>query len=253
MTIGRAAQPVAGGALPVTAKAGEQDSRAARAMTVAHVPHEPRDAIFVNGGSAFALVPLPQGESEASLPHIRNFKMPAILLTAPAVEPLSLDDAKAFLRVEHDADDDIIAALIAGARIHVEAQTRRALITQAWRLIARSLAGRRPPAGAAGAAARADRGAGLRLQQRRARRSTCRRSCPTSAASALSFVPWALPAPGRLAAGIELDVTVGYGDAASDVPEPLRQAIRLLVAHWYENRGAGSAAGDRAAGDRRAR
>ena len=23
----------------------------------------------------------------------------------------------------------------------------------------------------------------------------------------------------------------------TDVPEPLRQAIRLLVAHWYENRG----------------
>ena len=32
-------------------------------------------------------------------------------------------------------------------------------------------------------------------------------------------------------------MTVGYGDAAIDVPEPLRQAIRLLVAHWYENRG----------------
>ena len=55
--------------------------------------------------------------------------------------------------------------------------------------------------------------------------------------SALIFAPWALPAPGRVAAGIELDVTVGYGDAAIDVPEPLRQAIRLLVAHWYENRG----------------
>ena len=25
--------------------------------------------------------------------------------------------------------------------------------------------------------------------------------------------------------------------APTDVPEPLRQAIRLLVAHWYENRG----------------
>jgi uncharacterized phiE125 gp8 family phage protein len=46
-----------------------------------------------------------------------------------------------------------------------------------------------------------------------------------------------MPQPGRLAAGIELDVTVGYGDAATDVPEPLRQAVRLLVAHWYENRG----------------
>ena len=24
---------------------------------------------------------------------------------------------------------------------------------------------------------------------------------------------------------------------AADVPQPLRQAIQLLVAHWYENRG----------------
>ena len=56
-------------------------------------------------------------------------------------------------------------------------------------------------------------------------------------ASALIVAPWALPAPGRAQAGIELDVTVGYGDAAADMPEPLRQAIRLLVAHWYENRG----------------
>lgn len=46
-----------------------------------------------------------------------------------------------------------------------------------------------------------------------------------------------MPAPGRVAAGIELDVTVGFGIAAADVPEALRQAIRLLVAHWYENRG----------------
>jgi uncharacterized phiE125 gp8 family phage protein len=53
----------------------------------------------------------------------------------------------------------------------------------------------------------------------------------------LVFAPWGLAQPGRLAAGIELDVVCGYGDAASDVPEPLRQAIRLLVAHWYENRG----------------
>jgi uncharacterized phiE125 gp8 family phage protein len=37
--------------------------------------------------------------------------------------------------------------------------------------------------------------------------------------------------------GIELDVEVGYGDALFDVPEPLRQAVRVLVAHWYENRG----------------
>ncbi len=32
-------------------------------------------------------------------------------------------------------------------------------------------------------------------------------------------------------------MAAGYGDAATDVPEPLRQAIRLLTAHWYDNRG----------------
>src|SRR5471032_1179098 len=59
--------------------------------------------------------------------------MSSLLLTAPAVEPLSLGEAKAFLRVEHNDDDDVIAALAAGSRIHVEAGTRRALVTQSWR------------------------------------------------------------------------------------------------------------------------
>ena len=61
--------------------------------------------------------------------------MASLLLTPPALEPLTLDEAKAYLRVDTAADDDLIAALIAGARIHVEAQTRRALITQSWRLV----------------------------------------------------------------------------------------------------------------------
>jgi uncharacterized phiE125 gp8 family phage protein len=57
------------------------------------------------------------------------------------------------------------------------------------------------------------------------------------AGGSLTFAPWALPQPLRSAAGIELDVTCGYGGAATDVPEPLRQAIRLIVAQWYEHRG----------------
>ncbi len=64
----------------------------------------------------------------------REINMSAILLNAPASEPVSLAEAKLYLRVEHDDDDDLIAALIAAARVQVEAQTRRALITQTWRL-----------------------------------------------------------------------------------------------------------------------
>jgi uncharacterized phiE125 gp8 family phage protein len=59
----------------------------------------------------------------------------------------------------------------------------------------------------------------------------------TSAPALLSFTFGALPAPGRVAAGIELDIEAGYGDAPDDVPGDLRQAIKSLVAHWYENRG----------------
>ena len=61
--------------------------------------------------------------------------MSSILLTGPAVEPLTLAEAKEYLRVDTGDDDDVITALIAGARVHVEAQTRRALITQSWRLV----------------------------------------------------------------------------------------------------------------------
>jgi uncharacterized phiE125 gp8 family phage protein len=212
MTIGRAGQPVAGGALPVRASAGPFKSRAAKTAV------ESRGAEFINQ---------------------REIIMSSVLLTAPAVEPLSLAEAKAFLRVEHTDDDDIIAALISASRIHVETQTRRALITQSWRIAADAwpVDGRlpaRPGPLRNLAAARVYDFNGV------ARAIDTGSFLVDAGASVLAFAPWALPSPGRLAAGIELDVVAGYGDAASDVPEPLRQAVRLLVTHWYENRGLAS-------------
>jgi uncharacterized phiE125 gp8 family phage protein len=38
---------------------------------------------------------------------------------------------------------------------------------------------------------------------------------------------------------IEIDLEAGFGPAAADVPAPIRQALLMLVAHWYENREAG--------------
>ncbi|MGI8525863.1 MAG: head-tail connector protein [Pseudolabrys sp.] len=161
--------------------------------------------------------------------------MPSILLTPPAIEPLSLAEAKAWLRVEHDDDDGVIAALIAGARLHVEAQTRRALITQSWRLVLDGWPQRgrievRPAPLRTLIAARVFDPDGM------AHDVDTQAFVPDLANAALVFALWALPLPGRIAAGVELDVTVGYGDAAADVPAPLRQAIRVLIAHWYENR-----------------
>jgi uncharacterized phiE125 gp8 family phage protein len=164
--------------------------------------------------------------------------MSSTLLTAPAAEPITLADAKAYLRVATDVDDDIIGGLIGAARSHVEAQSRRALITQTWRLVRDAW----PPDGRLKvvpvplrtvAAARVYEADGSTL----AIDTQAFVADKAAAPAILSFMPWTLPAPGQPAAGIEIDVEVGYGASGAAVPEPLRLAIRILVAHWYENRG----------------
>lgn len=168
--------------------------------------------------------------------------MPAFLLTPPAAEPLTLAEAKLFLRVEHDDDDDLIGTLVRGARGHVEAKTRRALITQTWRLVLDAWPGDGRIAPILGplrdvVAARVFDAGNV------AQPADAQAFVINSAAGVIAFTPWAVAAPGRSSAGIELDIEAGYGNAAADVPEPLRQAVRLLLAHWYEHRGVASTEG----------
>lgn len=171
--------------------------------------------------------------------------MSAILLTPPALEPVTLADAKHFLRIEHDDDDDVIAALIAAARVHVEAKTRRTLINQTWRLTrdvwpAAGVLPILPVPLRAVTAIGVYRDDGM-LQMLDIDMVQLDRG---AAPAMLMFERGALPAPGRISGSIEIDIEVGYGDAAEDVPAPLRQAIRLLVAHWYENRRLIAASGE---------
>jgi uncharacterized phiE125 gp8 family phage protein len=162
--------------------------------------------------------------------------MSAILLTAPAAEPWSVAEAKSFLRVENDDDDVIIGALIAAARNQVEALTRRGLLTQTWRLVLDGW----PPDGrikpkfsplSAIAAARVYDEAGT------AHTVDPENFVLDAAQNVIAVRSCSLPQPGRATAGIEIDVVVGFGDAGSDVPPPLMQALRMLLAHWYDNRG----------------
>jgi hypothetical protein len=73
---------------------------------------------FVNGAvtgmDEIAVVPAFAG---TTIRESENYIMSSLHLTAPAVEPLSLDKARAYLCVETTADDELIGALIAGARI----------------------------------------------------------------------------------------------------------------------------------------
>ncbi len=56
------------------------------------------------------------------------------LITKPTLEPVSLDEAKEHLIVEHVEDDYRIYQLIVAARQHLEARCDRVLVRQKWRL-----------------------------------------------------------------------------------------------------------------------
>jgi uncharacterized phiE125 gp8 family phage protein len=162
--------------------------------------------------------------------------MPAILLIPPSVEPWTLADAKSFLRVEHDDDDAIIASLVAAARGHVEALTRRALLTQRWRFVLDAW----PVDGRVElrmAPLRSLIAARVFDHANNAGTIDVAAFVADTAANVIASPCWSLPRPGRASAGIELDVELGYGALATDVPDALRHAVRMLAAHWYDNRG----------------
>lgn len=156
--------------------------------------------------------------------------MPAVLLTPPATEPIGLAEAKAFLRLEHDAEDALLAELIAAARLQVEAATRRVLVAQRWRLDVR------PPRD----------GAAIRLKPRPVREvEAVRLRARDGSLVVLALAAWRFdwasetltllqaPVSGDM---IEIDLAVGYG-AADDVPESLRLALKRLVADGFARRG----------------
>ena len=55
-------------------------------------------------------------------------------LAAPAAEPVSLAEAKEYLRIGGDGEDGLVSSLIAGARARIEAMANVAMITRTLRV-----------------------------------------------------------------------------------------------------------------------
>src|SRR5690606_39266484 len=80
--------------------------------------------------------------------------MTSYLLAGPGEEPVSLAEAKAFLKVDDEAEDGLITTLIGAARLHIEGVTGKALMAQSWRKVIDALPGSRSvrlPVGPVGA------------------------------------------------------------------------------------------------------
>lgn len=163
--------------------------------------------------------------------------MTPIALTPPAIEPVSLSEAKDFLRIIVDDEDELLGTLITAARLMIEAACGRLLIEQGWRIVLDVW----------------PQGGEIRLPLSPLRSLTAARVHPAAgaaeivASTSLALVEGSdpplikvagpVPTPGRTYAAIEIDLVAGFGATRDAVPAPLRQAVLRLACRWFEHRG----------------
>jgi uncharacterized phiE125 gp8 family phage protein len=163
-----------------------------------------------------------------------------VLVEAPEAEPVSLAEAKLHLRQDITDDDTLIGSLVTAARRYCEKRIGQQFVTATWRLAIDAF-----PCGVHGGL--------IELP-----------NPPLVEVDSITYVDTngevqtldesfyqvdASSRPGRLAPvygqrwpsarrqlnAVTIDFVAGYGAAAA-VPETIKQAILLLVGHWYANR-----------------
>jgi uncharacterized phiE125 gp8 family phage protein len=151
--------------------------------------------------------------------------------TDPSVEPITLAEAKLYLKVDHAADDLLISELIQAVRQSAENYTGKSTVTQQWRLISHFLAGEgiRLPMGPVqsvqsvtvihsdGSSEEITASAYVLMNDRQTLHFS---SCPPHEK-------------------LEIIYTAGYG-AAEDVPVSIRQGMLAQLAMLYDERGQGT-------------
>jgi uncharacterized phiE125 gp8 family phage protein len=164
--------------------------------------------------------------------------MPLILTSGPAAEPVTLAETKAHLRVDSPYEDSLIASLILAARLHVERSLGLALITQSWSLYLDCWPenGRVPIPLAPVSSVSAVRVYDNADQAATIAPSLYFADAASRPARLCRRIGCVWPIPGRNVNGVEIAFEAGFGATGSAVPQPLKQAILLLAAHWYEVR-----------------
>lgn len=170
---------------------------------------------------------------------------------APTVEPVSLSEAKLHLRVDTTDDDAYIADLIVAAREYVEMVTQLSLLPQTWvmyldRWPRTDRVEQWPNAGLPVGSIMIPRfpvssitsiaWTGSDASQNTLAGSVYRTDF-TSRPPRIALAPnqsW--PSPSLTSTnGVQITLVSGYANAAA-VPRLFRQALYLMVGHWYTNR-----------------
>lgn len=167
--------------------------------------------------------------------------------SAPATTPVSLAEAKEHLSIESTESewDDLLTRLIEAATAHFDGYSGtlgQCLITQTWRQdfdgVAKTL--RLPLLAASVSSVKYTDGDG-------AENTVTASDYQLLHDDIGSYVrfddDYSTPSDLAEVKAVAVTYTAGFGDAASDVPQAIRHAILLLVAHWFRNREAAGDAG----------
>ena len=157
------------------------------------------------------------------------------LVTAPASEPLTLTEVKLYLRVDDTTENDLITSLITAARSLVEGHTWMPLISQTWAMqFDKSELNEliwnvnKAPLSSFSSVTYYDSNNNLQ----------------TLATTEYETDIYGSPARFRLKNvpsvydrmnALQLNFVCGYANAAA-VPQPIKQAMLMIIGHLYENR-----------------
>lgn len=157
--------------------------------------------------------------------------MMEVLSLAP-VEPVSLQDAKAWLRVEHAHEDELVAALITAAREYAEERTgglwAERTVVQYYERFCACMYLPRPPCLVRKVEYRDVAGTWIEVPE-----TVYSKDIAPAYGCVFQRADQTWPTPSSLwRHPIRITYTAGCGE----VPEKVKQAMRLLIALWYENR-----------------
>jgi len=187
-----------------------------------------------------------------------------VLVTPPAVEPVTLNSVKATLSLEGTCDDEMIMEFISAARTYIEEVTGLAMISQVWLLsLDRWPSGQEPWWDGWRQGSRMElTGPGswgplvmprYPLQSVDDVETFNETGNGTMVNIGATFDVDVYQRPGRVSLkqgatwpiamrstdAIRMTYTAGYGDAAASVPAPLRTAVRQMALYLYTHRGDG--------------
>jgi uncharacterized phiE125 gp8 family phage protein len=161
-----------------------------------------------------------------------------IRTVAPAVDPVTLAEAKLWARIDHSAHDEMVSSMLAGAIAHLDGYTGmlgRCIINQTWKQKFH------------------DWSRDLRLPFPDVSTITSVKYFDaTNAEQTVSSSLYELLEDERgsfvrmtgdftdpaiydeRSDAVSVTFVAGYGAAAENVPDAIKAAIKMLVAHWYD-------------------